>query len=304
MGIRGVFLGGAIAAGVTAILALWFVRTDVALVFSGRRLREMLAYSVPLVPSFVAFWALSYADRWLLLRLDGLESVGLYAAGAKIAGVMLVLNFAVLTAFNPVAFKLKDRPEARRFYARAMTAYGALAATVAVALSALAPQALGLLTPAEYADGRKAVPLLALGFVFSGLSPFLSIGLHIVRKTVWVTVAATAAAVANIALNLFLIPRYGLIGAAVATAISYALMSSIFHQVTRRLYPIPFEAGRLVTLFFLLGLALGAVLGLELAGSVALAPRLAIVVLFPPALWAARVFRLREIRGSATDLAR
>jgi len=297
LGIRGVFLGGAIAAAATAGLALWFVRRDLSLRPTREMLGGMLAYGAPLVPSFAAFWALSYADRWLLLRMDGLSAVGLYAAGAKIAGVMLVLNFAVLTAFNPVALRLAGRPEAPRFVARSMTAYAAVAAVAAVALSALAPQILGVLTPDAYSRGRIAVPWLTLGFFFAGLTPFLSIGLHIMKKTIWITITAVLAAIANVVLNLILIPRFGLLGAAIATAASYALMALLFHQVTGRKYPVPFETRRLATLCFLLGTALGAVTGMEFIASDSLVPRLAIAVLFPLSLVAARVVRPGEVRG-------
>jgi O-antigen/teichoic acid export membrane protein len=291
LGITGVFLGGLIAATATAGLALWFVRADLSLRRSGARLKEMLRYGVPLVPSFLAFWALSYADRWLLLRMDGAYEVGLYAAGAKVAGIMLVLNFGVLTAFNPVALKMVGESGARRFYARSMTAYGAVAATVAVGLTALAPEVLGLLTPAGYHDGAAAVPWLTLGFFFSGLTVFLSIGLHIEKRTPWITWIALIAAAANVGLNLVLIPFWGMVGAAMATAGAYALMAALFHQVTNRIYPVDFETGRLMGLSMLFGVGLGVASGLE-----PLTIRIVIAAGFPVLLIAARIVTVREIR--------
>jgi O-antigen/teichoic acid export membrane protein len=291
LGVTGVFLGGMIAAAATAGLALWFVRADLSLARSAKRLREMLAYGVPLVPSFLAFWALSYADRWLLLRISGAEEVGLYAAGAKVAGILLVLNFAALTAFNPVALRIAGQPEAKRFYAKSMTAYGAVAASVAVGLAALAPLAMRLLTPERYHDGHAAVPWLVVGFFLSGLTIFLSIGLHVLKKTHWITWIALIAAVANVGLNLWLIPILGMEGAALATAGAYALMAGLFGIVTNRLFPVSYEFGRLLRLSLLFGLALGVASGFE-----AWPIRLAVAAAFPPALVAVRVVTVREIR--------
>jgi O-antigen/teichoic acid export membrane protein len=72
------------------------------------------------------------------------------------------------------------------------------------------------------------------------------VGANIKRKTWFIAVLATIAAVVNLALNLVLIPLYGAIGAAAATLIAYIVLALTAYLVNQLLYPIPFEIGRFI----------------------------------------------------------
>jgi O-antigen/teichoic acid export membrane protein len=291
--VYGVFLGGAISATAAALLALLFVRGNLSVAFSGKRLRQLLAYGVPLVPSAAAFWVLSYADRYLLTRLAGLEEAGLFSAGAKIAGFLFFVNFAAQTAFVPFALDRAGRPEARSLFARSLTGYGCVAACVAVGLTALAPEIVAILTPPEYHAGHSVVPWLTVGLVFLGSASIVNIGIHVVRKTHHVTWVAIVAAVLNVALNRALIPAFGIEGAAAATAVSYAAMTLLYYVVAQRLYPVSFELSKIARLLLLLAVAQ---IALYLLGG-SLIARTAVMLAFPFALIAARVITPAELRA-------
>jgi O-antigen/teichoic acid export membrane protein len=129
------------------------------------------------------------------------------------------------------------------------------------------------------------IPLLALASVFYGASQVFSTGLQVAGKTRVMPKVILAAALGNAALNLALIPQLHEVGAALATAITNLLLCAGMLVGSRRVFPIPFETGRLlrivVTAGFLLfcGDALGA---LPLAAGIA--ARVGLLALFGPML--------------------
>ncbi|HCI78611.1 MAG TPA: hypothetical protein DHW02_02855, partial [Ktedonobacter sp.] len=90
---------------------------------------------------------------------------------------------------------------------------------------------------------------------FYGLYYIVNVGLNIKRKTWISSVFSTIAAITNLILNLVLIPRYGAMGAAIATLLAYIVLVLVAYIVNQRMYPLPLEIGK-----FALAFVLGAVL--------------------------------------------
>jgi len=141
LGVAGVALGGALAAGIGATLGLvtlW--RAGVLrLAFDGGLSRQMLAFALPLVPAGIAGWVLNLADRPLLQAMTGsTEIVGVYTMGYT-AG--LVINALVVQPFTlawgALYWELSRTDDAPTTFARVMTWFLALAAGVALLLSGL-----------------------------------------------------------------------------------------------------------------------------------------------------------------------
>ena len=88
--------------------------------------------------------------------------------------------------------------------------------------------------------------------MFYGISYVISVGVYIQRKTSYIPILTTLAALANVGFNIVLIPRYGSMGAAVSTLLAFILLALASYVVNQRLYPIPFEFG-LFTVSLLLG---------------------------------------------------
>jgi O-antigen/teichoic acid export membrane protein len=135
----------------------------------------------------------------------------------------------------------------------------------AFALSLASELALDLLFPPSYRSATSIIPVVAASSVLYGIySIFMLIGINVRRKSWYVTVYVAIAAVLNVALNLILIPRAGAMGAALSTLLAYFVLAALAYVGNQRIYPIPFEIGR-VTLAAILGVALYAGSGLAVA---------------------------------------
>jgi O-antigen/teichoic acid export membrane protein len=96
-----------------------------------------------------------------------------------------------------------------------------------------------------YAAGGPVITWTAVGVLFQGIYLLTSIGLNITKRTQFYPVSTIAGAACNVGLNFFLIPRFGILGAAWANAAAYGLQAGVAYRLSQRFYPIRYEWGRL-----------------------------------------------------------
>jgi len=160
------------------------------------------------------------------------------------------------TAWQPFVLARMRMTDAPRTLARVVTYAAAGFLGLGLAVAVLGRELLMALTfknPSFWA-GAPVIPWVVLAYLFHGAFLLTSIGIGIEKKARYYPLITAAAAAANIGLNLALIPRFGMMGAAWATAAAYALMAALGAIISQRLYPIPLEWGRLVQLALAAGL--------------------------------------------------
>jgi O-antigen/teichoic acid export membrane protein len=125
-----------------------------------------------------------------------------------------------------------------------------------------------------------------------------SIGLNITRRTEYYPVATAIAAAANIGLNFALIPRFGIMGAAYANGLAYALQAAIAYHFSQRVYPIRYEFGRLARVVAAAAIAYAAALALPAMPAIwgVLARGTTVVFVMIGGLWLGGFFRPEELR--------
>ena len=228
----------------------WAERRRLGLAVDRPLLRRMVRFGLPTMPAELTLYSLNFIDRVLLLRLagsakQGLAYVGLYSIAVKFANGMQVLVRGFHLAWPPLAYSIQDDDEARRTYAVIVTWFVALCSFAVVGLWLLAPWLVRLLAEDEYFAANDAVGPLAAGTALYALYLVLVVILGRTGRTEFSFPATVAAVAVNVGLNLVLIPDHGIVGAGVALVASYAVVVAIMHAITRRLFPVPYEWGRL-----------------------------------------------------------
>lgn len=186
-------------------------------------LREVLAYAAPLV-LLSAFTALNATlDRFVLVRWLGLDSVAVYAAVVSLCTIPAVF-YSVLgfTLFPVLARHWAEHrhDEAARLMGVALRVFLFLCVPVAWLLALAGPWLLPWLTTAAYTAPAAVFALLGLAVTAFGIYQILLYALLLDGRSTDVLVLALAATAVNLALNLVLVPRLGLAGAATAAAVS------------------------------------------------------------------------------------
>ena len=259
---------------------LGYRREQLGLQLDRPLLREMNRFGIPLVPTALFLWLTNFSDRFFLVKLTDATEVGLYSVGVRIASAMVLLLTAFRTAWPAFAYSIRDDEEARRTYAWVLTYLVVVTTWVATALTLLSPWLVRLLTKPAFSDASRVVgPLAFAAVAFAGYI-VIAIGVGRARRTQFNWVITGAAAAVNVALNLALIPPYGMMGAAIATVAAYTVMGAGMAWWSQRIYPVPYQWRRVATAA-LVGVAL-AVTGKLAGGGLVVAIPLAVV--YPLAL--------------------
>ncbi|MDQ2714065.1 MAG: polysaccharide biosynthesis C-terminal domain-containing protein [Chloroflexota bacterium] len=237
----GMMSGSACIVICTGPLILWYSRIKLRLDIA----RNLLAFGLPLVASFLASWVLQLSDRFLLSHLGTYAETASYAVAYNLGSVISTLIIGPFTLAWPTAmFTIARERDAAQTFKMVFRWFGFLLLVAAFALSLAATAVLYVFFPTSYHSAALVIPVVAESIAFSGIYYMFMVGANIKRKT-WLTAIFTAvAASANFGLNLVLIPAYGAMGAAIATFVAYALLTLLAYIVNQRIYPIPFEVGR------------------------------------------------------------
>jgi O-antigen/teichoic acid export membrane protein len=263
LGLTGLFLGAFTGLFFSLPLGLWFIRQDLRLTFDKIWSIRLLKFGYPFIFAGVAFWIFGSLDRWMLSQLSNNTEVGWYSIAFKFATVIILLNSAFGQAWSPHAMKVyASDPEYRRKFSETLSWLFASLTLIGLVLSLFSKELLMVTTPEPYWNASTALGVIAMSMVFAGTMQVTALGISLEKQTHLFSILTWVSAVINFVMNLILIPFYGATGAAVATLISYAVLSAAYLHWTQKLHPIPLQNSRLlfVCLILVTGLIVSAVL--------------------------------------------
>lgn len=273
--------------------------------FDRALLRELLRFSLPLMPANLAIWAINFADRIQLQKLASPLELGQYAAAGRVALALTVITGAFQTAWAPFAHAVRGEEGdeiAKRTYSEVFTYWSIVAGWGLVAVTLLSAPYIVLTFPSQAEAAIQVVPLLALGIVLYGAYLIVNLGVTISKRTRATPLVAGVAAAATVGLNFWLIPAYGLIGAGITTVIGTGLLVGLQWLNAQRSYPIAYEWARVARV----ALVVAALVSLSVwvlpeNGVLGIALRILLVLVYPAGLVAVRVLspgdarRLRDL---------
>ncbi len=255
LGIGYIFLSNLIASAVTLLMLLPDI-VRIPLKFNGRLLREMLAYSFPLLVLGIAGIMNQTLDKILypvLATSDAMAGLGIYGANYKIAIVMVMFIQAFRFAYEPFIFsQSRERGDNKlQAYRDAMKYFVIFALFIFLGVMYYLDILRYFVRP-DYWAGLKVVPVIMAAEFFFGVFFNLSLWYKLTDKTVWGTWFSLLGLAVTVVLNVLLVPRYGYMGCAWAAFCCYGVMMLASYFVGNAKYPIGYNVGRLM---FYVGLA-------------------------------------------------
>lgn len=243
MGIQGYFLGLWGGALVGTFVSLWNIRRLIQYKSWFFNLwPSILRFGAPLVPAGVATYFLTAMDRWCIQFFMTKAPLGIYAVGAKFA---LLISFFVQifgVAFMPHAMVLlnDEKEKADDIFGTLFRYYLGLGCCFVIILSFLAPFLVRFLTAPDFYESYRIVGILSFAAVVQGITRFSSLGSWKGKKTYLYSFSVILAALLNFILNILFIPRYGLLGASWATAISMVVLVVISFYLSQKSWGVKF----------------------------------------------------------------
>jgi O-antigen/teichoic acid export membrane protein len=299
-GARGLLLGS-YASGAAFVLGLIVVHhRRLSLRVERPLLRRLLRFGLPTMPAELSLYALNFVDRLVILRTAGAAEAGLYSLAVKFAQGVNVLVRGFQLAWPPLAYSIRDDGEARRAYATVVTLFAAGCAFVVTGMWLLSRWIVRALAAPEFFGSYKAIGLIATGVTLYALYMVLVVILGRTGRTEFNFPATAAALVANVALNLALVPPLGIVGAGLALVASYLVVLALMYGFTQRLFPVPYEWGRLARIVLVSAALVGlGELLLPTEGFAGLASRTVLWLVYPLALFLSGFFSASERRWLA-----
>jgi O-antigen/teichoic acid export membrane protein len=276
----GIIVGNLSGTLLVFIALLGYRREQLGLQFDRSLLRTVNKFGIPLMAAGLAMWVTNFGDRLMLSKLlhgdYRLTELGQYSLAYKISSAMVLLFTAFQVAWPAFAYSIEDESAAKRAYSYILTYLMFIAAWAAVALSLFAPWIVRLLGQKPgYWPAANAIPALAFSSVFFAGFIVVTIATGRMRQTKFNWVAATLAALLNFGLNLWLIPAYGMLGAAYATLAGYILLMLVRTWNAQKIYRVEYQWRRVVSILLAAGVLTA--IGVTLPQSMAVAIGLTLV---------------------------
>jgi O-antigen/teichoic acid export membrane protein len=219
----------------------------IGLKVSWQGLKRMLVFGLPFVPGGVLLFILNNADRFLLIAMAGQNEAGLYALGYRMALVpVMLLLVPFQAAWGPFMMERGETPEGPGLFAVILSYLTAACCFASLLLALFAKEIIGIIAAPAFAGAYRVLPPVLLGYTFWVVSVVLDAGIYITRKTAWKPLLLATGAGTNIVLNLLLIPRLGMMGAAYATAAGFFVFVVCTAVVSARLFRVPYEWGKVL----------------------------------------------------------
>lgn len=250
LGAVGMIYGQALSNTIICVITSIHVLAVNNIHFDRNKLKLIIEYGLPIVPATILAGIMHSADQYLVRYFSGLDAVGLYSLGYKLAFSSYSIYSVSISLIwgSATVFEIYKQPDAKYIYSKLTTYLTSFLIIIMFCVSIFSGYIVKLLASPDYYESRKVVPVICLGLIAYGFHIFLSIGVVVNNKTWLFVITNAVAASVNILLNLVLIPRYGYMGAAWASVGTYYVFAFVSWLVYRKIYSIPFEWLRLGSL--------------------------------------------------------
>ncbi|MCK5430850.1 MAG: polysaccharide biosynthesis C-terminal domain-containing protein, partial [Anaerolineales bacterium] len=194
------------------------------------KVREYLRFCLPTVPASITGWVVPFSDRSIIMNRLGPELQGVYTGAYLIGNIPYMITGLLSFVLLPALSKLYDEDrmsEVKTHLSYTLKYFVAFTIPFTLGAALLGKQILNITSPNIATQGYFIVPLIALSTMILGICVIVEHILVLVKKTRIVGITWAVAAVVNLAINIIVIPRIGILGAAISTLAAYSLALGI-----------------------------------------------------------------------------
>jgi len=189
--------------------------------------KAMLLYSVPLMMMELLGLVMRLSDRYIIQIMLDENALGMYSASYNLVGYLdIIMIGAVVQAIRPYYMQLWESEgleSTQSFLSDGLRTYFAIGIPIVALFSLVSPHLMSFLASPKYAPGTIIIPFVALSFLIEGSTQFSAAGLFVKKNTSVLMFWGAVTTVLNLVLNILAVPRYGIVGPAVVTIISYSV---------------------------------------------------------------------------------
>ena len=186
--------------------------------------KQMLKYSMPLIPNSLSWWALSSINRYIMLAFIGISSVGIYSATLRIPTILTVLSDIFAQAWLLSALKDYGNEESKRFIRSMYKRYFSLLTMLTAIIIAFSHPLANILLSGEFSSYWYIIPFLFISVFWGALVGFLGSIFSAERKNAMQVISTIIGAIISILFTLLFIKEYGIKAVAISNLVGFLII--------------------------------------------------------------------------------
>ncbi len=192
--------------------------------FEKNQLKELLKYSVPLIPNAISWWLVNASDRTIISFVLGIGANGIYSVANKFSGVYIMLyNVFNIAWTESASLAIEDEDKETFFESVINKAFDAFSA-LCVGIISIMPFVFNFFVNESYGAAYQQIPILMLASLCNVVVGLISTVYVAKKLTKEVAKTSVLAAIINVGVNLILVNKIGLYAASISTAVAYFTM--------------------------------------------------------------------------------
>ena len=192
--------------------------------FKRKKLKEMLKYSIPLIPDGMSWWIVTVSDRTIISLFLDVSYNGIYSIACKFSNILATFFVIFNLTWQENASVHVNDIDRDDYFSSVFNYTFRIFSSVCLIIIALIPFIYSFMIGSEYQSSYVYIPILLLGNIFNAMSTVVG-GIYIANKeTKQVAKTTMLGAIVNIIINILLIKKFGLYAAAISTTISYFIV--------------------------------------------------------------------------------
>lgn len=223
---------------ITSILILIFDGKNVSIStksYDKELFKKVTKYALPLVPIVVINWAMSSLDTIFLKYFSNFYNVGIYTMAYKFVNIIMIIQTSFCLVWAPISYRWKKENKNNNYYQLVILAMSFIMMEV-FALTMLFKPLINIILSSQYHNCIYIIPFLLFYPIFVTVSETTTLGIPFTRKSYLNVIISIISIITNAVLNYILIPKYGAVGAAIATGISYCVFFWLRTLFSRKLW--------------------------------------------------------------------
>ncbi len=251
MGLYGSYLGRLAGCIPFAVIYFLIIRTKGIFYFNKQQIKDALTFSLPLLPGALSYLVISILDRIILERYVSLYELGIYSIASTLALTLNIVILGMYRSFEQKIFRAHNEKGYKELVDKLYRIYITLLYISGFMMIVFAKEILVFFTTSKYHSAEEYIAYLTLAVIISGMNTFLSTLLIADNNRKVVSYASFASAIISFIINLLLIKYFGVLGACIASIISFLVVLIFYYSKAILQHKYLIQQISFVVIFFL-----------------------------------------------------
>lgn len=240
-GLMGYIFAQIVSLLITAFYSFIFTKAYIYLSYNAVKfsdIKEMLSYSVPLIPNGIMWWLVGSLNRPVMEKYLDMNAIGLFAVANKFPSVINMLFAIFIFSWQITVLEEFNKKGYKEFYNRILRVLFTGLTLLSCGMAVFSKLVISLLVDEKFYEAWKFVPILSIAVLFSSLASFVGTNFSATKESKYYFYSSIWGAIVSIFLNFVLILNFDLIGAAISVVLSHVVMALVRIKYSWKYVPI------------------------------------------------------------------